>query len=150
MKVAVVEKSRKGGLFLSPSNFGEKIEFIARQSGEFKEGEAVVALESVHDTKPEEPYRGARFIRVRRLQDADASELVKLGWTTTKRVAAGTEEGALIVEDVTHLHIRCDSFRELNGPELLREQRKVKKDGLRLQVDCWIDDKNNSSIRLWE
>ncbi|MBU1985064.1 hypothetical protein KJ815_11725 [bacterium] len=150
MKIAVVEKSRKGGLFLSPSNFGDKIEFIARQCGEFKEGEAVVALESVHDTKPEESHRGARFIRVRRLQDADITELVKLGWTTMKKVAAGTEKGALVVEDVTHLRIRCDSFRELNGPVLLRERREVRKDGLRLQVDCWIDDKNNSSIRLWE
>lgn len=150
MKVAIVEKSHKGGLFLFPSNFGKKIEFIARQCGEFKEGEAVVALESVHDTKPEEPYRGARFIRVRRLQQADMPELVKLGWTKTRKVAGGTEEGELVVEDITSLHICCDSYRELGDPELFRNRRRVNKNALRLKVNRWIDDKNNSSIQLWE
>ncbi|MDO8520647.1 MAG: hypothetical protein Q7S52_00865 [bacterium] len=150
MKVAVVVSSRKGGVHLSPSNFGEKIEFIARKCGEFKEGEVVVALASVHDTKPETPRRGARFVQVRHLGDVDVSELVKLGWTSTHKVAAGTEEGELMLEDVTHLHIRYDSWGELNGPELFRKRRKIKKDDLMLQVDRWIDDKGHSSIRLWE
>lgn len=150
MKVSILVSSRKGGVHLSPSNFGEKIEFVARKCGEFKEGEAVVALSCVHDTKPEDPRRGARFVQVRRLADGDTTELVKLGWTNTYKLAAGAEEGELILEEVTRLYIRYDSWNELNGPELFRKRRKIKKDDLTLQVDRWIDDKGHSSIRLWD
>lgn len=150
MNIAVVTKSRKGGLFLSPSNFGQKIEFIARQCGEFKEGEVVVALSCIHDTKPETSHLGARFIRVRRLVNADNDELAKAGQTNTRKVAAGAENGTLLLHDVTYLSIRYDEWHERDGPELFRAQRRVNRDGLTLRADCWIDEKNNSSIRLWE
>ncbi|MDO8561450.1 MAG: hypothetical protein Q7S05_01345 [bacterium] len=139
-----MSESRKGGLFLSPSNFGEKIEFITRACGEFKQGEVVVALSCIHDTKPENPRRGARFIRVRRLNSQDdISELVSSGKTITYKIVAGTEQDELVLDEVTCLKVEHLSWHEC-GPELGRKTKRVKKDGLAIQID-W----EKPSIRLW-
>ena len=142
MKLATVSASRRGGLFLSPNNFGEKIEFIARDCGEFKEGEVVVALRSVHDTKPFDIRLGSRFVSVRRLNKNDEKELLELGWKHSfKYSVLGVEGQNLLISETCHISKwgYPGHLIEFEGPVIYSKTRKFSKNDLEITDILWIE-----------
>jgi hypothetical protein len=142
MKLAVVRESRRGGLYLSPSNFGEKIEFIARECGEYQAGELVITLAAVHDTKPDEPRKGVRFIRVKspdakELEDISSEAFASRKEFTTQEIG----EDFIVVKEELFLMLFLIAFgRSVSLTEHVQLQLRnfnLKFSDLRLDVVRW-------------
>mgnify|MGYP000877066164 CR=1 FL=1 len=117
MKLAIVSKSNRGsGLYLSPSSFGDKIEFIARECGEFKEGELVITLASVHDTKPDQPRKGVRFVRVKRPNAVELEEISSKAFVSRKTfITQAFQERFMVVKEELFLMLFIVPFGHVSS-----------------------------------
>lgn len=76
MKIAIAKVLENGKL--TPNWWGNKLEVIDRNKT-FKQGQFVVELAEVHDTRPLDERRGVKFIKVRKLKRCEIFNLMENG-----------------------------------------------------------------------
>lgn len=105
MKVVKLERTNLGGLKLVPAHYGDKLELVTRGSGQFQDGDMVVPVSVAHDTKPDQPRKGVRFVRVRHLTDQEMLEWAdKNGRLCQASVITEiTEEGTVVFGEATEV-----------------------------------------------